>query len=165
MGEYEKKCEEARSAAITDGKTAFRYLPLYAEHETKYGTKQCYEDVFRKLKGVPEAGRDSWYLLALMETKQNMIETMFEYHDGIRKLFKQTFAVQSKRYNGMEMAEKAAYLAAAYLACENKTLLSHKYLPDLEKKYGEAAAEEMKNIEEWRMFEVIKQCYKGGTRV
>lgn len=159
MEEYEKKWEEVKKAVITDGKTALTYLPLYAEYETKYGTKQCCEDVYRKLKKVEGSERDAWYLLAVMKTKQNMIETMFEYQEGLRTLFKSEFVRQSERYDKMNDEEKIIYLIASYLACQDKILLSYKYLPKLEKKYCELAAENKKDTEEWMILKDIKQCF------
>ena len=116
-----KRYQEARESQICDGKSAYFYLPAYAAYETKYGTKQYYEDIFQKLLGVKQENRDAWYLLALMKTKNELFEAMFEYQDGIRRLYKTEFARLTPCYGEMSLEEKAAYVASGFEACLNKT--------------------------------------------
>lgn len=153
----------AREAVIKDGKTAWKYLPDYADYETAYGTKQYYEDIFQKLKGVSEENRDCWYLLALMETKDRLFEAMFEYQAGIRDLFKAEFFRQEKQYDNLSAEEQAIFLAAAYKACRNKTILSYKYLPKLEKRY-EALAETEGTNQENELLEAAREQVKEGRK-
>ena len=139
MGEQSREAmmlryQEARKTEIRDGESALRYLPDYAAYETAYGTKQYYEDIYRKLCAVPEEKRGGSYLLALMKTRDLMAETMFEYQAGIRDLFKETWRKNSWR--NQEPNEQALAIAAAFLACRNHSLHG-KHLAELEAMYEE----------------------------
>ena len=126
--ELESRYLAARPMEFTDSRTACEYLPDYAAYETAYGTKQYYEDIYQKLKGIPQEKRDCWYLLALMRTKENLFEAMFEYQDGIRTLFKEEFVRLNLIYDQLAPEEKMVFLAAEALACKNNVLLPYKYV-------------------------------------
>ena len=55
----------------------FYELSFFTEYETKYGTLQYYENIYRQLCQVEKTQRDGWYLYGLTQIKKAMKEGAF----------------------------------------------------------------------------------------
>ena len=111
-----KYCSENSKDVHLTGQQVFYELSFFTEYETKYGTLQYYENIYRQLCQVEKTQRDGWYLYGLTQIKKAMKEGVFEYQAQITDLFKETFSVLRENF-----------ATAAYEACSQKILLPYKY--------------------------------------
>lgn len=126
--------ENSRELSLT-GKQCFYDLTFFAGYETSYGTLQYYESVSRMLNQVSAENQDVWFLLGLVETKKNMVESVFEYQAQITELFKQAFKNLKEHRNSLGVEEQMILLAASFEACRQHILLPYKYWEELMEAY------------------------------
>lgn len=122
-----KYCGEHSKDVHLTGRQVFYELSFFTEYETKYGTLQYYENIYRQLCQVEASERDGWYLYGLTQVKKAMKEGVFEYQAQITTLFKETFAALRETFTTLEPMQRILILAAAYEACSQRILLPYKY--------------------------------------
>ena len=122
-----KYCSENSKDVHLTGQQVFYELSFFTEYETKYGTLQYYENIYRQLCQVEKTQRDGWYLYGLTQIKKAMKEGVFEYQAQITDLFKETFSVLRENFATLDALQKILIVAAAYEACGQKILLPYKY--------------------------------------
>lgn len=122
-----KYCGAQSKDVHLTGRQVFYELSFFTEYETKYGTLQYYENIYRQLCQVEESQRDGWYLYGLTQVKKAMKEGVFEYQAQITTLFKETFAALRETFTTLEPMQRILILAAAYEACSQRILLPYKY--------------------------------------
>ena len=93
-----KYCSENSKDVHLTGQQVFYELSFFTEYETKYGTLQYYENIYRQLCQVEKTQRDGWYLYGLTQIKKAMKEGVFEYQAQITDLFKETFSVLRENF-------------------------------------------------------------------
>ena len=122
-----KYCSENSKDVHLTGQQVFYELSFFTEYETKYGTLQYYENIYRQLCQVEKTQRDGWYLYGLTQIKKAMKEGVFEYQAQITDLFKETFSVLRENFATLDALQRILIVAAAYEACSQKILLPYKY--------------------------------------
>ena len=122
-----KYCSENSKDVHLTGQQVFYELSFFTEYETKYGTLQYYENIYRQLCQVEKTQRDGWYLYGLTQIKKAMKEGVFEYQAQITDLFKETFSVLRENFATLDALQRILIVAAAYEACIHKILLHYKY--------------------------------------
>lgn len=122
-----KYCGENSKDVHLSGRQVFYELSFFTEYETKYGTLQYYENIYRQLCQTEESDRDGWYLYGLTQIKKAMKEGVFEYQAQITSLFKENFAKLRAAFGSLDQLQRILVLAAAYEACSQKILLAYKY--------------------------------------
>ena len=122
-----KYCSENSKDVHLTGQQVFYELSFFTEYETKYGTLQYYENIYRQLCQVEKTQRDGWYLYGLTQIKKAMKEGVFEYQAQITDLFKETFSVLRENFATLDALQRILIVAAAYEACIQKILLPYKY--------------------------------------
>ena len=120
-------CSENSKDVHLTGQQVFYELSFFTEYETKYGTLQYYENIYRQLCQVEKTQRDGWYLYGLTQIKKAMKEGVFEYQAQITDLFKETFSVLRENFATLDALQRILIVAAAYEACSQKILLPYKY--------------------------------------
>ncbi len=143
----EKYCGEHSKDVHLTGRQVFYELSFFAEYETKYGTLQHYENIYRQLCQVEKAQRDGWYLYGLTQVKKAMKEGVFEYQAQITTLFKETFAALRENFATLDPMQRILILAAAYEACSQRILLPYKYQCMLNEWYRVVCRHEHKSAE------------------
>ena len=122
-----KYCSENSKDVHLTGQQVFYELSFFTEYETKYGTLQYYENIYRQLCQVEKTQRDGWYLYGLTQIKKAMKEGVFEYQAQITDLFKETFSVLRENFATLDALQRILIVAASYEACSQKILLPYKY--------------------------------------
>ena len=122
-----KYCSENSIDDHLTGQQVFYELSFFTEYETKYGTLQYYENIYRQLCQVEKTQRDGWYLYGLTQIKKAMKEGVFEYQAQITDLFKETFSVLRENFATLDALQRILIVAASYEACSQKILLPYKY--------------------------------------
>ena len=122
-----KYCSENSKDVHLTGQQVFYELSFFTEYETKYGTLQYYENIYRQLCQVEKTQRDGWYLYGLTQIKKAMKEGVFEYQSQITDLFKETFSVLRENFATLDALQRILIVAASYEACSQKILLPYKY--------------------------------------
>ena len=122
-----KYCSENSKDVHLTGQQVFYELSFFTEYETKYGTLQYYENIYRQLCQVEKTQRDGWYLYGLTQIKKAMKEGVFEYQAQITDLFKETFSVLRENFDTLDALQRILIVAASYEACSQKILLPYKY--------------------------------------
>lgn len=122
-----KYCNENSKDVHLTGQQVFYELSFFTEYETKYGTLQYYENIYRQLCQVEKTQRDGWYLYGLTQIKKAMKEGVFEYQAQITDLFKETFSVLRENFATLDALQRILIVAASYEACSQKILLPYKY--------------------------------------
>ncbi len=142
-----KYCGENSKNVHLTGRQVFFELTFFTEYETKYGTLQYYENIYRQLCQVEASERNGWYLYGLTQVKKAMKEGVFEYQAQITALFKETFAALRETFTTLDPMQRILILAAAYEACDQKILLSYKYQSMLHEWYRVVSRHEHKSAE------------------
>ena len=119
--------QELLNAPVKDGKSALKVLPAFAACENRFGTKQRYRDILDRFRGVPAKMRNGLYMLALMRARDEMAETMFEYQEDLRVLYRERFQILLQSCRDMSDEEREAFLESALLASRNRTLPAGRY--------------------------------------
>ncbi len=143
----EKYCGESSRDVHLTGSQVFYELSFFTEYETKYGTLQYYENIYRQLCQVEVSERDGWYLYGLTQVKKAMKEGVFEYQAQITALFKETFAKLRETFTTLEPLQRVLILAAAYEACNQRILLPYKYQSLLQEWYRAVCRHEHNSAE------------------
>ena len=142
-----KYCGENSKNVHLTGRQVFFELTFFTEYETKYGTLQYYESIYRQLCQVEASERNGWYLYGLTQVKKAMKEGVFEYQAQITALFKETFAALRETFTTLDPMQRILILAAAYEACDQKILLAYKYQSMLHEWYRVVSRHEHKSAE------------------
>ncbi len=103
-------------------------LVFYTKYETKLGGKEHYQDVMNRYKAAaakPEKN-NAYFMAAVIEGIESIDQAVYEYYDGLKKLFKEAF---SKLWveEELDVNEKAFAAFAILKACRLKVILAEKY--------------------------------------
>lgn len=145
------------------GLQTFYELSFFAEYETRYGTLQYYENIYRQLCQVQPGDRDGWYLYALTQIKKAMKEGVFEYQAQITVLFKETFRRLRTVFTAMTEMEKILFLGAVCQACDQKILLSYKYQGQVQEWYRAIVHQQPANDEERAAFMLMEMAKQKAS--
>lgn len=122
-----KYCSENSKDVHLTGQQVFYELSFFTEYETKYGTLQYYENIYRQLCQVEKTQRDGWYLYGLTQIKKAMKEGVFEYQAQITDLFKETFSVLRENFATLDALQRILLWQPLMRHAVRKFLLPYKY--------------------------------------
>lgn len=103
-------------------------LVFYTKYETKLGGKEHYQDVMNRYKAAAskEEKNNAYFLTAVIEGIDSIDQAIYEYYDGLKKLFKSTLK-DFLEDDEQDETDKALAAYAILKACRLKVILSEKY--------------------------------------
>lgn len=102
-------------------------LVFYTKYETRIGGKEHYQDVmnrYRLADAKPEKN-NPYFMTAVIEGIDSIDQAVYEYYDGLKKLFKSS--LEKVLEEEMDVNDKALAAYAILKACRLKVILAEKY--------------------------------------
>lgn len=103
-------------------------LVFYTKYETKLGGKEHYQDVMNRYKAAfaKAEKNDAYFMASVIEGIDSIDQAIYEYYDGLKKLFKETLA-HFLSEDEHDLNDKALAAFAILKACRLKVILTEKY--------------------------------------
>lgn len=103
-------------------------LVFYTKFETRIGGKEHYQDVMNRYRNAAAKSEknNAYFMAALIEGIESIDQAIYEYYDGLKKLFKETLA-NYLADEETDINDKALAAFAILKACRLKVILAEKY--------------------------------------
>lgn len=117
-------------------------LVFYTKYETKLGGRERYQDVMNRYRAAAAAEdmNHAYFMLAAIEGIESIDQAIYEYYDGLKKLFKASLA-NVLAEEELDITDKALAAFAILKACRLKVILAEKYEETGLNWYGQVMAD------------------------